>query len=67
MNINNIIKECRKLAKSQGLTFRRSKKIGLINGRACYEIESGIQYKTLHEGCLDTIYETLLSESCANN
>ena len=66
LTITEIIKECRKLAKSQGLTFRRSKKIGLINGKACYEIESGIQYKTLHEGCLDTVYEVLISEYYAN-
>ena len=66
LTINEIIKECRKLAKNQCLTFKRSKKIGLINGKACYEIESGIQYKTLQQGCLDTVYEMLLSESCAN-
>ena len=63
MNHSEIIKECRVLAKSQDLTFRRSKTVNTINGRACYEIESGIQYKTLHQGCLNTIWETLLSES----
>lgn len=62
MNSKEIIKECRELAKAQNLTFKRSKKINLINGKACYEIESGIQYKTLHQGSLVTIWETLLSE-----
>jgi len=63
---NEIIKECRKLAKVQNITFKRSKKVGTINGKACYEIESGIEYRTLHKGCLATIYDTLLSEACAN-
>ena len=42
MNSNEIIKECRKLAKEQNIEFKRSKKVGTINGKACYEIESGI-------------------------
>ena len=66
MRTNETIKECRKLAKAQNVTFKRSSKVGKINGMACYEIESGIEYKTLHQGCLNTVYETLLSESCAN-
>ena len=66
MKNSEIIKDCRKLAKSQSIKFKRSKTINKINGAACYEIESGIQHKTLHQGCLDTIYQTLLSESCAN-
>ena len=66
MNSNEIIKECRNLAKSQNVTFKRSKKVGTINGKACYEIESGVECKTLHQGCLSTIWDTLLSESCAN-
>ena len=60
------MKECRELAKDQSLTFRRSKTVGTINGKACYEIESGIEYKILQQGCLVTIWETLLSESLAN-
>ena len=66
MTNNEIIKECRLLAKNQSLTFKRSKKIGLINGKACYEIESGIQYKILSHGCLSAIHDKLLSEVCAN-
>ena len=66
MNSNEIIKECRNLAKEQNISFERSKKVGLINGKACYEIESGIECKKLHQGCLNTIWETLLSECCAN-
>ncbi|AAN55710.1 hypothetical protein DIKCMJMK_00150 [Shewanella oneidensis] len=66
MNSNEMIKECRKLAKEQKIEFKRSKKVGTINGKACYELESGIQHKTLHQGCLNTIYETLLSAACAN-
>ena len=66
MNAKETIKECLKLAKEQNIEFKRSSKVGKINGRACYELESGIEYKTLHQGCLDTIYETLLSEACAN-
>lgn len=66
MTHNEVIKECRKLAKDQNIAFKRSKKVGTINGKACYEIESGIQRKTLHQGSLATIYETLLSEACAN-
>lgn len=66
MGHNEIMKECRALAKAQSLTFKRSKKVGTINGKACYEIESGIEYKTLHQGCLNTIWETLLSENLAN-
>lgn len=62
----DIRKECRLLAKSQNLLFRRSKTINTINSKACYEIVSGIQHKVLHKGCLDTIYETLLSECLAN-
>lgn len=63
MTNNEIIKECRKLAKAQSLAFKRSKGVGTINNKACYEIKSGIEYKTLHQGCLNTIWETLLSES----
>lgn len=66
MNSNEIIKECRKLAKAQNIEFKRSKTTGTINGEACYEIHSGIAYKVLHQGCLHTIWETLLSEACAN-
>lgn len=66
MNSNEIIKECRRLAKAQNITFKRSKRVSTINGRACYEIESGIFCKTLHQGCLHTIWDTLLSEACAN-
>lgn len=66
MNSNEIIKECHKLAKAQNVEFKRSKKVGTINGNACYEIESGIQVKTLHQGSLNTVYETLLNGSCAN-
>jgi hypothetical protein len=62
MKSSEIIKECRELAKNQSLTFRRSKTINEINNRACYEIESGIEYKILHQGNLETIWETLLSE-----
>ena len=62
MTSNEIIKECRKLAKEQNLTFRRSKTIGLINGKACYEISSRTQYKTLHQAGLIAIWETLLAE-----
>lgn len=65
MTSNEIIKECRKLAKTQSLTFKRSIKVGTINNKACYEIESGIEYKTLHQGCLNTIWEALLSERLA--
>ena len=66
MNYSEIIKDCKKLAKSQQIEFKRSKSINTINGLACYELESGFQYKTLHQGCLDTIYQTLLSGACAN-
>lgn len=66
MNTNKTIKECRMLANAQNLTFKRSQSVGLINGKACYEIESGIQYKILSQGCLSTVYNKLLSESCAN-
>jgi hypothetical protein len=62
MNSSEIIKECRTLAKNQNLTFRRSKAVNKINSKACYEIESGIEFKTLHQGCLNTIWLTLLSE-----
>tara|TARA_R110000851_G_scaffold31339_1_gene84824 strand:- start:392 stop:595 length:204 start_codon:yes stop_codon:yes gene_type:complete len=60
-----ILKECRQLAKTQGLTFRRSKTVSTINGLACYEIESGLEFKVLHQGNLTTIWETLLSECFA--
>lgn len=66
MKNSEIMKECRKLAKAQSIVFKRSKSVNKINGLACYEIESGIQHKTLHQGCLNTIYQTLLSEACAN-
>ena len=66
MTNNEIIKECRELAKTQNLTFKRSKTVSTINDKACYEIESGIQHKTLHQGSLVTIWETLLSENLAN-
>jgi len=66
MTTNEIMKECRALAKAQNLTFRRSKKVGTMNKKACYEIESGIAYKTLHKGSLGTVWETLLSENLAN-
>lgn len=58
-----MFKECKILAKAQKLTFKRSELINKINGKACYVIESGIQCKVLHKGCLATIYETLLSEA----
>jgi len=63
MKTNEILRECHKLAKEQGLSFRRSKSVNTINGKACYEIESGIEYKVLHKGCLNTIWDTLLSEN----
>ena len=63
MNNSEIMKECRSLAKAQNLTFRRSKTVSTINNKACYEIESGFQYKVLHQGSLDTIWNTLLSEN----
>jgi len=66
MKHNEVIKNCRILAKEQNLTFRRSKKISTINGKTCYEIESGIQYKTLQQDCISTIYATLYSGSLAN-
>lgn len=66
MNSNQIIKECKKLAQEQNIEFRRSETINTINTRACYELDSGIEYKILHQGCLNTIYETLISEACAN-
>lgn len=66
MNSSEIMKECRKLAKEQSIEFKRSKKVGKINGRACYELHSGLFYKVLHQGSIETIYETLLSEACAN-
>ena len=59
----NILKECRTLAKDQGLIVRRSKTVNKINNKACYEIESGIEFKILHQGSLNTIWDTLLSES----
>mgnify|MGYP003637775006 CR=1 FL=1 len=62
----NMIKECRELAKEQELSFDRSKTVNTINGKACYEIRSGIEIKVLHQGCLSTIHETLLSENLAN-
>jgi len=65
MTYSEMIKECRVLAKSQNLTFRRSKKVGKINGKACYEIKSGIACKILHKGSLIAIWDTLLSESLA--
>lgn len=66
MNANETIKECRKLAKEQNVVFKRSKKVGTMNGKACYEIESGIMQKTLCQGSLGTIHETLLSGDCAD-
>lgn len=60
MNSNEIIKECRELAKAQGLTFRRSRTINKINSKACYEIESGIQYKILYQSDLFSVWETLI-------
>ena len=62
INSSEIIKECRTLAKNQNLTFRRSKTANKINGKACYKLESGIEFKTLHQGSLKTIWLTLLSE-----
>ena len=66
MTHQDIMKECRKLAKEQSLTFRRSKTVSKINGAACYEIESGIQHKVLHQGSSTTIWGTLLSECFKN-
>lgn len=66
MKNKEIIKECIKLAKLQNLTFRRSKTVSTINNKACYELESGVQYKILHQGSLATIWETLLSENLAD-
>ena len=63
MTDNEIIKECRELAKKQNIAFKRSKTINKINGKACYEIHSKLLHKTLHQGCLHTIWETLLSEA----
>jgi hypothetical protein len=66
MKYNEIIKECRELAKTQNIEFKRSKTISTINNKACYELESGIQQKTLQTGSLMTVWNTLLSESLAN-
>ena len=66
MKYNEIIKECRELAKAQNIEFKRSKTISTINNKACYELESGIQSKTLQTGSLMTVWNTLLSESLAN-
>jgi len=62
MTNDKIIKECCELANAQNLTFRRSERVNTINGRPCFEIESGIQFKTILQGCLVTIWEVLLSE-----
>jgi hypothetical protein len=66
MTSNEIIKECRALAKTQNISFSRSKTIDRINSKACYVIVSGIECKILHRGCLATIWDTLLSENLAN-
>jgi hypothetical protein len=66
MKTSEIIKECRVLAKAQNLTFRRSKTVNKINNKPCYAIESGVEFKTLHQGSICTVWETLLSESLAN-
>lgn len=66
MNNKEVIVACEKLANDQNLVFRRSKTINLINSSPCYEIESGKQYKVLHQGNLMTIWETLLSGVLAN-
>lgn len=61
INYSEVLKECRKLSKEQGLEFRRSKTVGTINGFACYEIESGIVEYVLHQGSLVNVWEHLLS------
>ena len=66
MTYSEIIKECRKLAKAQDLTFRRSRIVDKINNKACYEIESGIYCGTLlSQGSLFRVWDTLLSEKLA--
>ena len=62
MKYAQMLKECKKLAKSQSLDFKRSKTIALLNNRACYEIESGFQYKVLFRGNLTNVYMVLISE-----
>ena len=61
-----IIKECRLLARASNIVFKRSKTIDKINGKACYEIESGIECKTLAQGSLIQIWEDLASQYYAN-
>jgi hypothetical protein len=63
---NEIIKECRLLAKEQGVKFQRCKTIGKIGDFACYEIESGICHKSLYQGKLVDVWENLLSETYSN-
>tara|TARA_R110000851_G_scaffold207020_1_gene359031 strand:+ start:268 stop:471 length:204 start_codon:yes stop_codon:yes gene_type:complete len=62
MTNSEIIKECRVLAKYQGIIFRRLKAVSKINGKPCYKIESGVEFKVLHQGNLNTIWAALLSE-----
>lgn len=66
MTYSEILKECRSLAKEQNITFRRSRTVSLINGKACYDLQSGIQSKNLCRGSLIAVWETLLSENFAN-
>ena len=66
MKYSELLKECKKLAKEQCIEFKRSVSVNKINNSACYELESGIQNKKLHQGSIETIYETLLSGVCAN-
>ncbi|WGH49741.1 hypothetical protein [Alishewanella phage vB_AspM_Slickus01] len=61
MKYCDVLKECRELATQQGLRFKRSKTVGLINGSACYEIQSGFQCKTLYRGSLALVWENLLN------
>lgn len=63
MTSNEIIKECRKLAKEQNIVFRRAKTVNTINGYAAYELESGIQYKVLYQAPLTQVWGNLLNES----
>jgi hypothetical protein len=66
MNNNDVIKECRKLAKAQNLKFRRSKTIDKINGKPAYNIESNKTVEILDCNNLACIWSTLLSCNLEN-
>jgi hypothetical protein len=66
MNTNDVIKECRQLAKTQNLTFGRSKTIDKINGKAAYSISSGVTVEILDCNNLVCIWHTLLSCNLVN-